>query len=108
MKKAANHFRKKHYSVKDVSDTEGYDLLCVKQGVELHVEVKGTTSAGDSVFLTANEAALARSKTNTALYVFHSITTENGKLSGGTECVINPWDAKGKFIPVSYKYVIEG
>jgi hypothetical protein len=46
--------------ITDVSATESYDFECVLRGQETHVEVKGTTSAGERVPLTRNEVAHAR------------------------------------------------
>ena len=59
-KKASEHYSDLGWSVGDVSLSESYDLRCTRQGEELHVEVKGTTSQGERVLLTRNEVAHAR------------------------------------------------
>lgn len=62
---AYEHFRDHGYDVEDVGDRESYDLRCQRVGndrgmEELHVEVKGSTGAGEQVILTANEVGHAR------------------------------------------------
>jgi hypothetical protein len=48
------------WEVKDVGATKSYDLHCKRFDEVLHVEVKGTTSAGATVILTRNEVSLHR------------------------------------------------
>jgi len=74
-----------------------YDLLCFnRDGEGLFVEVKGTTSGGEKVFLTINEVehAEANSK-NSALYVLSGIelNRENGswRPTGGIPYLSKPW-----------------
>ena len=38
--------------VTDVHGNQSYDLRCIVGGEERHIEVKGTTTAGDEVILT--------------------------------------------------------
>jgi|SRR6185503_7298494 len=54
---AIEHFEAAGWTVEDVGDFRPYDLHCTKDGRTLHVEVKGTTSAGEKVILTRNEAS---------------------------------------------------
>jgi len=74
-----------------------YDLLCRRQsGNELFVEVKGTTTDGEEIFLTANEVSHYKQHApNTALYVLSKINliheNENVSATGGTEKIYWPW-----------------
>ncbi len=61
MQEAINHYEEQGWSVTDISATCSYDLFCKRnKGEELHVEVKGTTSDGQQILLTANEVEHAR------------------------------------------------
>src|SRR5437879_6402374 len=56
MEHAKAFYEEQRWSVVNVSVTHSYDLLCTSAtGKELHVEVKGTTSDGTQILLTANE-----------------------------------------------------
>ena len=46
--------------VEDVSRSSSWDLTCRLQDVEVHIEVKGTTTDGSHVNLTRNEVRHAR------------------------------------------------
>lgn len=100
------------WSVEDVGSTESYDLLCVRGGITLHVEVKGTTTAGEQVFLTANEVAHAR-ETRVALFLVTKIKlrTSNRRIhcSGGEGWIYDPWkiDRDGELRPVGYSYALK-
>ncbi len=63
------------------------------QGHVLYVEVKGTTGLADTITLTANEVAVARSQhPNTALFVVHQIRlVEDGGAEGGYLHELRPW-----------------
>lgn len=52
-----------------------FDLLCTRDGDELRVEVKGTTTEADDVVITRNERLNARDH-RTDLFVVHSIELE--------------------------------
>lgn len=97
MKEAAAHFKQEGYTVRDVSKCESYDLHCKRQKEVLRVEVKGTQTAGDEIWLTPAEVRLARKESpHTALFVLHSVTVlENDgtpEVSAGKSRVMQPWD----------------
>ena len=79
------YFQELDWKVKRVgSEKRGYDLECINdQGETLHVEVKGTQSMGEEVFLTKNEAChnglLPQCDASHALYVLSGI-----KITGAT------------------------
>jgi hypothetical protein len=93
---AKRFFKREGYSVEDKSRTESYDLLCIKNGINLFVEVKGTRSRGDSIALTAGEVNhVKRNANNSALLVVHSVRIRGGrkpKASGGSGFLLEPWN----------------
>jgi hypothetical protein len=111
MELAKAHYTRQGWVCEDVSLSQSYDLRCTRSGApELHVEVKGTTSAGSSVLLTPNEVAHARAQyPNTALVVVTRIevTERSGdaRASGGALQVFEPWEiAADDLDPVGYTY----
>ena len=97
MEKATTRFERDGYTVRDVSNRESYDLSCTRGDEVLHVEVKGTQTAGDKILLTRGEVRLARKKSpHTALFVAHSVAVvEDGgkpRVSGGGSRIIRPWN----------------
>lgn len=106
MERAIRHFRKENYQVEDVSKTRSYDLECRKGSQILHVEVKGTTTAGEQIVLTANEVRHAQnSRHDCVLFVLHGITLRKHKASGGTIALQRPWRPDGtRLKPVTFVY----
>lgn len=106
MKRAQRHFEKKGYRVKVLG--KPYDLECKKGRKTLYVEVKGTTTAGEGIFLTKNEVEFARKHIrNVALYVLNSVALERAgskpMVSGGKPKVYLPWRIKEqKLTPITY------
>ncbi|MEX5260522.1 DUF3578 domain-containing protein [Kocuria sp. CPCC 205263] len=107
---ATSHYVAQGWKVKDVGDRESYDLRCVREGQRLFVEVKGTTSLGESVLLTKNEVALHRVEyPNNALVVVHSIVLaprgESAVAHGGELEVTSPWHLEdADLTPIAYTY----
>jgi hypothetical protein len=91
-------------------------LLCrAADGRELHVEVKGTTTAGESILLTRNEVEYAKSVFPAfALAVVSGIVLrvdEDGVPSaeGGTLTLLHPWDVtKCELRPLAFECVLSG
>ena len=80
MAAAKRHFKRAGYKVDDVSSSRPYDLRCLRNEKELHVEVKGTTTSGEAIVLTNNEVKHAcDGKHPCALFVLHSITSPRVK-----------------------------
>jgi hypothetical protein len=110
MEVAKRYFESKKYKWKDHHKTCSYDLLCTRGQEVLYVEVKGTVTAGEAVFLTANEVRFAReNRKHMVLFVLHSINVSPGKdgyvLSGGEHRRIQPWNVdRGTLKPLAYKY----
>jgi hypothetical protein len=75
MARAVSYFAALGATVEDVSRTECYDLRCFdSDGVEFHVEVKGTTGLGEAILLTRNEVVHAeKMHPRVALFVVSQI-----------------------------------
>ncbi|GGW45030.1 hypothetical protein GCM10010350_31170 [Streptomyces galilaeus] len=107
---ATEYFEAQGWKVKDVGDKESFDLLLTREGQRLHVEVKGTTSAGLEVILTRAEVEKQRKYyPNNALVVVHSIeldrTGTEPTTSGGVLHCTSPWIVEDKDLTViSYAY----
>lgn len=91
----------------------GFDLECKNaEGEILHVEVKGTRTAGEFVILTANEARHNHIACNVshALYVVSQVKVSHDggiSCSGGVANCILPWTIDGcDLIPTEYSYRI--
>ncbi|WP_236600825.1 DUF3883 domain-containing protein [Ktedonobacter sp. SOSP1-85] len=110
MEHAKAFYEKQGWSVSDVSATHSYDLLCTSAtGKELHVEVKGTTSEGTQILLTANEVMHAQKfYPDVALFIFSRIqvdSTSPAKLSGGDIQCLEPWNiGEGTLSPLAFSY----
>jgi hypothetical protein len=97
MAAATEYYEADGWAVTDVSTKKPYDLVCVKSGMkhELRVEVKGTTSFGTQVELTAGEVANAEIHPQVALVVVSGIEIsgqgESVTATGGQSKVIDPW-----------------
>jgi hypothetical protein len=106
------HLKSLGYKVKDTSSNKPFDYLAQKDGQEIKVEVKGTTSSNpDAVLMTANEVALhTDEKGNTALGIVSNISFDsrgaNPKCSGGDIEFMLPWDiSEWDLVPTSYSVV---
>lgn len=91
----------------------GYDLECCNShGHKLHVEVKGTQSGGEEVFLTQNEVMHLYAETECpgqhALYVLSEIeVVGTGKIDcrGGKRTCLWPWTMDRSLLtPTAYAY----
>lgn len=82
-------------SIKDTGDKESYDLFLTNKNKKMYVEVKGTQSSGEKVFLSKNEVIIQKKfYPNNALVIVSGIKLEKGeepKASGGNVKVISPW-----------------
>jgi hypothetical protein len=96
MEAATEHFTRRGYRVEDVSTVQSCDLRCRKGPEELYVEVKGTVTVGEEVFLTAGEVRFAEVHQNDmALFVLHTVEVTEVKgtvrATGGRPVVVWPW-----------------
>ncbi len=106
MKKATEYFSALGYDVEDRSSSKPYDLECTKGSQKLFVEVKGTQSKGETIFLTAVEVNHVRTYPNQmALFIQHSVkVSQQRTVSGGESAVKLPWKLKDTDLsPLSFK-----
>ena len=110
MDRASAHFEAHGWNVDNVATRFCYDLTCRRGGVELHVEVKGTTTAGAAVELTRNEVEHARTYPYVALFIVTDVVVRQiaqGKpvASGGRDILHHPWRIDdGTLWPSRYDY----
>jgi Domain of unknown function (DUF3883) len=111
MAAATAHFKSLGFAVQDVSASQPYDLRCTKNEERLDVEVKGTTTAGDTVLLTVNEVQHALTTyPRTALAIvrgiaLHGTGSRNPHATGGTLEAHVPWRPLDTDLkPVGYTY----
>lgn len=105
MKAAEEYFGSElKYKVNRHKGGQKYDLTCTKGGEKIFAEVKGTTSHGGHVLLTAGEVGYARRNPGRmALFVLHSIEVQADKASGGKEIRKLPWIVEAnKLRPTHY------
>jgi hypothetical protein len=98
-------------TVEDKSSTESYDFAVRIDGIEWHVEVKGTSTDGNSVLLTPNEVKHARTYPYVALFVLSNIevggASEELTACGGTPLVLHPWVMDERsLLPTGFEYTI--
>lgn len=97
-------------SVEDVHGTESYDLRAIIDGLEWHIEVKGTTGLGEAVILTANEVQHAEHYPHVSLFLLSEVVVVQGKVSeievsGGRIHVLHPWKITEEALsPTAYRY----
>ena len=111
---AVEHFTQQGWTVERVGHLKlGYDLECRNSLREsLHVEVKGTQSSAEEVFLTRNEvfhlSADAACPSQHALYVLSEITlTSTGEIDrkSGRRTRLLPWTMDTSLLtPTAYAY----
>lgn len=110
------HFTEQGWTVERIGHLKlGYDLECRNLlGQSLHVEVKGTQSCGEEVFLTRNEvfhlSADAACPSQHALYVLSGIAvTSTGSIDrhSGKRTRLLPWIMDMSLLtPTVYAYQI--
>jgi hypothetical protein len=107
---AVSYYQTLGFTVTDISTNESVDLKCTRGSEVRWVEVKGTSTLGEEVLLTANEVRRANSgQFITDLFIVHSIqfqgrTNEIGKDSG-TIRILSDWNPKkGDLTATQYRY----
>jgi hypothetical protein len=103
------YLRKDGWEVEDTSAAKPYDFYCLSEQGELYIEVKGTTSAGETIVLTRNEVEHHRKvwpNNGLALVSRIKLSGEDGlTASGGTLEMIQPWRIEEANLQVvSYLY----
>jgi hypothetical protein len=116
--RAEAYFQSLGWSVQRVGAQHlGYDLDCENaEGTRLHVEVKGTQSLGEEVFLTRNEASHSGPRSECgaehALYVLSDVEvvgSDAPKCTGGIPHCVQPWTVhRDALTPTVYTYRVPG
>jgi hypothetical protein len=100
------HYRKKGWKVKNISRmNQGYDLLCIKGSLRLHIEVKGASGKKQQFIITANEKqTCGRDKRFRLALVTNALNKDR------TVCLYKGPVALKKFIfnPISYMATFQG
>ena len=108
--RAVDHYEENGWKVTRVGAQKlGYDLRCIRESAELHVEVKGTTSKGLEVVLTPNEVNHCRQYLHMALVVVSQIEIREDEQLGskGAMKIIEPWIIDDSYLtPSQYSYRI--
>ncbi|MGN6369064.1 MAG: protein NO VEIN domain-containing protein [Phycisphaerae bacterium] len=114
MKMASSFFESRGYRVQDVHVGNCYDLMCTaERGDFFRVEVKGTTTSGESVILTANEVKLATADpAHSVLFLVYDIELvecSDGPIArGGQQVIIREWKPRAECLtPLTYKYRLQ-
>ena len=106
MKKAAEHYKSQSFVVTDTSKNKPYDLVVSKKDIEIRVEVKGTATSGEKVFLTKNEVINAR-ENRTDLFILFNIKVDRKSYiaSGGEKKHIEGWCPEDKdLLAIQFEY----
>ncbi|HXM01052.1 MAG TPA: DUF3883 domain-containing protein, partial [Chthoniobacterales bacterium] len=88
-----------------------YDLRSTRDGSTLYVEVKGTTTSGETIILTPNEIEFARSHASSmALFIVSEVNITEGHepvASGGKSFELRPWNVdRTKLKAMCYSYCV--
>ncbi len=103
---ARRYYEKLGYKVSEHG--RPFDLECRKRGAVLYVEVKGTQTAGEEIFLTRNEFKFSQ-KHPMELFLLHSVhaskKARSPLVSGGKRLIIRPWKpTPAALTPLVYSY----
>jgi hypothetical protein len=106
MRLASEHLKRLGWQIiKDTSRNRPYDYYCSTLDTDLYVEVKGTTSRGMSIILTAGEVRHNRTMyPHTALIIVSGICLSGisrADTSGGTLNMVSPWSVKQSRLQVT-------
>ncbi len=96
-----------------VGDRKTWDLECLVDGSEKHIEVKGTSTEGAQIFLTQNQVDHYRTYPHVALFLVSKIKVErdedrNVKITEpGESTVFDPWVIDPEHLQtIQYRYSV--
>lgn len=110
MKLARIELEQAGFDVTDKHSTKPYDFLATRNGIEIYVEVKGTTAPPGKILITANEVSLHQDRyPNNALIIVHSIALDRSltkpRASAGEVIYIQPWHLEHERLrPICFSY----
>lgn len=113
MNMVEKHFRSIGWKLRDTSKNKPYDFIAQQGDTTLYIEVKGTTTSGQEVILTANEVGhhLANHP-NTCLAIVRNIIllrdAEEPSCTGGELKVFLDWKPELQDLkPLAYSYSVK-
>jgi hypothetical protein len=110
MEVALEYYRSRFSLVEDTSRSQPYDVRAAAEGLEIRVEVKGSTGTGTEILLTAGEVANARGdRWRTDLFLVTNIqatpTPSGPQARGGDVRVIEGWKPLDEHLsPTVFRY----
>ena len=111
--RATQYYVAQGWTVEDAGTIESYDLNCTRPSEELHVEVKGTSTTGESVILTPNEVTHARELYPAVeLFIVSNIMVDDRNpdhpvASGGSARVLRNWQIREEHLTaIGYSYSV--
>ena len=108
MEAAWRHYEQ-DWDLEDVSAQRGlgYDIHAEKDGRRRFIEVKGTTSLGLSVGVTAKEVETAQREGISELFILWGIRFDEHGTPTGTTRIISPWvPESSRLIPRAFDYLV--
>lgn len=107
---ATRHYEQFGFTVTDTSADHPYDLYCQMPGLELFIEVKGTTGDGDVCTVTNGEVRHAREfPTDLFMVSLIEVTGDHPDYvaTGGITRIISPWNPVDRdLVPIKYRYTL--
>jgi hypothetical protein len=113
VEQATEYYEDQGYKVEDVGLTHSFDLRAIRDGVERHIEVKGSQVYIEKIQLTRNEVLHARDFENTDLVIVRNVPWErqpNGAISthpGVMEVLMNWRPAEVKLRATTFEYLLD-
>jgi hypothetical protein len=111
MQWAQRHLHGLKYAPRDTHKNKPYDFVCVIDGTEVFVEVKGMQDSGKAISLTPREVKHAQDNKNSALFIVHSVIVRGKRkpvVSGGKMRFLHPWDiSAGTLKPRGFVHTLE-
>lgn len=104
-----DHYRAQGYEVEDVGDRSPWDITARKDGIESHIEVKGSTTSREAIDLTEGEVRHAE-ETSTCLVVIDRIVLDDDlRCHGGRWRTWTDWTpGREELVPTAYRYPLPG
>ncbi|MCF1503803.1 DUF3883 domain-containing protein [Afifella sp. H1R] len=98
-----------YQKIKDTSANSSFDFTAVRNGNEFVVEVKGTTTNGEAILITAAEVKVhkARYPQNILILVSSIELVSDAEATCGLVQVHAPWDAQAAALePIAYRCIL--
>lgn len=98
-------YKAQGWTVVDVGDTSPWDVTASKGATELHIEVKGSTTARSAIDLTEGEVRHAEGHPTVLVVIDEVHVDPSGNASGGVWREWSDWAPdRDKLVPTAYRY----